>query len=300
MFTTKNNNAATRTSLPVVLTGFEHDPHTGGGAGSLYAFCADGTRRICRINRCESIQYARELYAVLRNSVGKRLTFSAAGGNDPRTWFFDVKVIEDPTPPVYDDTPDFVHGMKVEEEPFDLGSVGYDDDLSDYELGMPYEDEFTHFKLSDFEPSQPDEMEKVDAEIGVLIRDEMANKEPVKFPDIETIIHKEMSEGGLVEVTDDPFDPAHISPDWVNYQDRDELSLEEGMISVESSIHVVRLLATLNKYMESSTTSLFEWMDLRESLRLQRRLLESRGDYELTELIVEKVGEITDAITSRK
>lgn len=281
MFTTKNNNAATRTSLPVVLTGFEHDPHTGGGAGSLYAFCADGTRRICRINRCESIQYARELYAVLRNSVGKRLTFSAAGGNDPRTWFFDVKVIEDPTPPVYDDTPDFVHGMKVEEEPFDLGSVGYDDDLSDYELGMPYEDEFTHFKLSDFEPSQSDEMEKVDADIGFLIRDEMARE-------------------NLVGDDDEPFDPANISPDWVNYEDRDELSREDGMISVESSIHVVRLLATLNKYMESSTTSLFEWMDLRESLRLQRRLLESRGDYELTELIVEKVGEITGAITSRK
>jgi len=281
MFTTKNNNAATRTSLPVVLTGFEHDPHTGGGHGSLYAFCADGTRRTCRINRCESIQYARELYAVLRNSVGKRLTFSAAGGNDPRTWFFDVKVIEDPTPPVYDDTPDFVHGMKVEEEPFDLGSVGYDDDLTDYELGMPYEDEFTHFKLSDFEPSQPDEMEKVDADIGFLIRDEMARE-------------------NLVGDDDEPFDPAHISPDWVDYQDRDELSREDGMISVESSIHVVRLLATLNKYMESSTTSLFEWMDLRESLRLQRRLMESRGDYELTELIVEKVGEITGAITSRK
>jgi hypothetical protein len=280
MFTTKNNNAATRTSLPVVLTGFEHDPHTGGGAGSLYAFCADGTRRICRINRCESIQYARELYAVLRNSIGKRLIFSAAGGNDPRTWFFDVKVIEDPTPPVYDDTPDFVHGMKVEEEPFDLGSVGYDD-LSDYELGMPYEDEFTHFKLSDFEPSQPDEMEKVDADIGFLIRDEMARE-------------------NLVGDDDEPFDPAHISPDWVNYYDREEVSREEGMISVESSIHVVRLLATLNKYLEASNTSLFEWMDLRESLRLQRRLLESRGDYELTELIVEKVGEITDAITSRK
>ena len=206
MFTTKNNNAATRISMPVVLTDFQHDPHTGGGAGSLYAFCNDGTKRVCRINRCESIQYARELYATLRSSVGKRLTFSAAGGNDPRTWFFDVKVIEDPVPPVYDDSPDYVFGMKVEE------------------------------------------------------------------PELETAEEAAMSSLALHE------------------------QIQDSEAIVEASVTVTWLLVKLNGYIEKEDTTWNEWMDLRYDLHTQKQILEGYDDFELSNLIDQRMDEIASVL----
>ena len=87
MFTTKNV-AMTRSSMLTTIESlvFNKDTRT------IEAHCTDGTRRLCRIDRCESIDNARALWSnlVIMKNTDTPVSFHAAGGNDPRKWFFAV------------------------------------------------------------------------------------------------------------------------------------------------------------------------------------------------------------------
>jgi len=118
LFSTASNSAVRTSGLVVVNSVFfESDTR------SIVVYCADDTRRLCRIDRCETIEAARVLYRDVKALVGKSAFFHAAGGNDPRKWFFAVEGA-----PVYDDTPDVIFGMAVEEptiveEPTTIGDI---------------------------------------------------------------------------------------------------------------------------------------------------------------------------------
>ena len=113
LFSTASNNSAVRTSGLVVVNSVFFEEST----RSIVAYCADNTRRLCRIDNCETIDLARVLYRDIKALVGKSAFFHAAGGNDPRKWFFAVEGA-----PVYDDAPDTVFGMAVK-EPDTIGDL---------------------------------------------------------------------------------------------------------------------------------------------------------------------------------
>jgi len=100
------SNSAVRTSGLVTINNVYFEAST----RSIVVYCADNTRRLCRIDRCETIEAARSLYKDAKALEGFDAFFSAAGGNDPRKWFFAVEGA-----PVYDETPDVIFGMTVEE-----------------------------------------------------------------------------------------------------------------------------------------------------------------------------------------
>lgn len=104
LFTTANNSAV-RSSALVVVNSVDFNKVS----RSIVVACSDGNRRVCRIDRCETIQLARDLYRKVRDLIDQRAIFHAAGGNDPSRWFFDVEGFDD------DDTFDFIYGMKVAE-----------------------------------------------------------------------------------------------------------------------------------------------------------------------------------------
>ena len=87
-FTTATNRAI-RTSAPVIVNAVYYEATT----RSIVVYCADNTRRLCRIDRCETIAAARNLYRDVMGLVGKPTFFHAAGGNDPIKWFFAVEGI---------------------------------------------------------------------------------------------------------------------------------------------------------------------------------------------------------------
>jgi len=100
------SNSAVRTSGLVTINNVYFEAST----RSIVVYCADNTRRLCRIDRCETIEAARSLYKDAKALEGFDAFFHAAGGNDPRKWFFAVEGA-----PVYDETPDVIFGMAVEE-----------------------------------------------------------------------------------------------------------------------------------------------------------------------------------------
>jgi len=132
LFTTASNSAV-RSSALVVVNSVNFDK----ASRSIVVVCSDGNRRLCRIDRCETIQLARDLYGKVRGLIDQRAIFHAAGGNDPSRWFFDVEGFDE------DDTPDFIHGMKVDEPDYDtetaeegaMSALAYHEDTEDdYEL----------------------------------------------------------------------------------------------------------------------------------------------------------------------
>ena len=126
LFSTASNSAVRTSGLVVVNSVFfESDTR------SIVVYCADDTRRLCRIDRCETIEAARVLYRDVKALVGKSAFFHAAGGNDPRKWFFAVEGA-----PVYDDTPETIFGMTVEEP------VVYAQELSEEEVYIEEQREF--------------------------------------------------------------------------------------------------------------------------------------------------------------
>ena len=112
LFTTASNSAVRTSGLVVVNSVFFEE-----STRSIVAYCADNTRRLCRIDNCETIDLARVLYRDIKALVGKSAFFYAAGGNDPRKWFFAVEGA-----PVYDDAPETIFGMTVE-EPATIGDL---------------------------------------------------------------------------------------------------------------------------------------------------------------------------------
>ena len=91
-FTTATNSA-TRTSLPVTIMSVTFDKPS----RSILVLGSDNNSRSCRIDRCETIELARSLFSKAKDLIGSKAVFHAAGGNDPRRWFFAIdEVIEDP------------------------------------------------------------------------------------------------------------------------------------------------------------------------------------------------------------
>ena len=91
-FTTATNSA-TRTSLPVTIMSVTFDKPS----RSILVLGSDDNSRSCRIDRCETIELARSLFSKAKDLIGSKAVFHAAGGNDPRRWFFAIdEVIEDP------------------------------------------------------------------------------------------------------------------------------------------------------------------------------------------------------------
>ena len=109
------SNSAVRTSGLVTINNVYFEAST----RSIVVYCADNTRRLCRIDRCETIEAARSLYKDAKALEGFDAFFSAAGGNDPRKWFFAVEGA-----PVYDETPDVIFGMSVEEPEMESAEEG--------------------------------------------------------------------------------------------------------------------------------------------------------------------------------
>ena len=103
-FNTKYN-LATRVSSLVTVNSINYFEDT----RSIVVMSSDGHRRVCKIDNCESLTLARELYRNTRALIGKKAVFYAAGGNDPSRWFFAIEGI------VYDDSPDYIFGMVVKE-----------------------------------------------------------------------------------------------------------------------------------------------------------------------------------------
>ena len=111
-FTTKNNLATRVSSLVTINTvNYFEDSR------SIVVMSSDGHRRVCKIDNCESLALARDLYRNVKSLIGQRATFYAAGGNDPSRWFFAVEGV------VYDDSPDYIFGMKVEEPEVDYAAI---------------------------------------------------------------------------------------------------------------------------------------------------------------------------------
>jgi len=87
MFNTKTVQM-TRSSLLTIVESVSFDKAT----RTISAVCADGSTRLCRIDRCESIDNARALWSnlTIMKNTDTPVSFHAAGGNDPRKWFFAV------------------------------------------------------------------------------------------------------------------------------------------------------------------------------------------------------------------
>jgi len=120
------SNSAVRTSGLVTINNVYFEAST----RSIVVYCADNTRRLCRIDRCETIEAARSLYKDAKALEGFDAFFSAAGGNDPRKWFFAVEGA-----PVYDDTPDVIFGMSVEEPKYSAERLAMGTDADTYWAG---------------------------------------------------------------------------------------------------------------------------------------------------------------------
>ena len=176
-FSTKNI-AAARVSNMVTINHVEYNK----SIRSILAYCSDNNTRTCRIDRCESLPAARLLYKETKALVGMSAFFYAAGGNDPSRWFFAVEGVN----PVRDDTPEYIHGMRVDEP-------DYEDeyDLSDEELGMPYKDAISHIK--------PSEITQVDEHTVQLTGQALLDYLAFRFPkEVEAVAEIETAEKNLI------------------------------------------------------------------------------------------------------
>ena len=84
-FNTVAGNVSLRNSGPVKIAGFVFNKDN----RSIEVSCSDGNTRLCRIDRCESLEYARGLWTAIKlcSELDKTLVFQAAGGNNPNRWF---------------------------------------------------------------------------------------------------------------------------------------------------------------------------------------------------------------------
>lgn len=84
-FKTVAGNVSLRNSGPVKLTGYAFNKAT----RTIEASCSDGYVRLCRIDNCESLEYARNLWSAIKLCLvlDKTLVFQAAGNNNPNRWF---------------------------------------------------------------------------------------------------------------------------------------------------------------------------------------------------------------------
>jgi len=285
------------------------------------------------------------LFKETKALVGMSAFFYAAGGNDPSRWFFAVEGVK----PVYDDTPDYIHGMRVDEP-------DYEDecDLSDEELGMPYKDAISHIKPSEI--TQVDEhtvqltgqalldylafrFPKETAEVKLESESEMVKCEAVALAaeldefayeyqrqaredygslsaeeeaehDMEIALSQAEAEAELYaeqEVLDDikrdeviAFEQFHA--DWCEAIEME--AAEEGAMSalaqheaevdvvVEASVAVTWLLVRYNFLFAEGNQTWADWAQLRHDLVMAKHTLESNNDYELSNTIEEKLGNI--------
>ena len=88
IFKTVSGSETLHHSAPVEVTSVEFNA----GTRTIMAFCADGNTRMCRIDYCSSIEYARALYKVVKvyAELGGELQFTAMGNNSPDRWFCDA------------------------------------------------------------------------------------------------------------------------------------------------------------------------------------------------------------------
>ena len=354
-FSTKNI-AAARVSNMVTINHVEYNK----SIRSILAYCSDNNTRTCRIDRCESLPAARLLYKETKALVGMSAFFYAAGGNDPSRWFFAVEGVN----PVRDDTPEYIHGMRVDEP-------DYEDeyDLSDEELGMPYKDAISHIK--------PSEITQVDEHTVQLTGQALLDYLAFRFPkEVEAVAEIETAEknliaylyevqadiGGIISTRsmDELSGPGHCNSrattlrvmetetfvsvvyhsDWdgspmleVIYGSDDyrytgseqELrcflsesigndpklspvnemeTAEEGAMSalaqheaevdvvVTASIEVTWLLVRYDFLFTEGNQTWADWAQLRHDLVMAKHTLESNNDYELSNTIEEKLGNI--------
>jgi len=331
-FSTKNI-AAARVSNMVTINHVEYNPNI----RSILAHCSDNNTRTCRIDRCESLPAARLLFKETKSLVGMSAFFYAAGGNDPSRWFFAVEGVN----PVRDDTPEYIHGMRVDEP-------DYEDeyDLSDEELGMPYKDAISHIK--------PSEITQVDEHTVQLTGQALLDYLAFRFPkEVKTVAEIEAAElaAELDEIVYEArrqavSDYGPISPEE-QAEDDMEMALaqaereaeldaeqevldgieedaviafeqfhadwceaiemetaEEGAMSalaqheaevdvvVTASIKVTWLLVRYNFLFAEGNQTWADWAQLRHDLVMAKHTLESNNDYELSNTIEEKLGNI--------
>jgi len=75
-------------SAPVEVNSVSFDATT----RTIMAYCADGNTRMCRIDNCGSIEFARALFRVVKSyaGLGGELQFTSMGNNSPDKWFCDA------------------------------------------------------------------------------------------------------------------------------------------------------------------------------------------------------------------
>lgn len=238
-FSTKNI-AASRVSNMVTINHVEYNPNI----RSILAHCSDNNTRTCRIDRCESLPAARLLFKETKALVGMSAFFYAAGGNDPSRWFFAVEGVK----PVYDDTPDYIHGMRVDEP--------------DYEDECDLSDEVN-----------PSEITQVDKHTVQLTGQALLDYIAFRFPkEVEEVAEMETAEEGAMSA----------------------LAQHEAEVDVvvEASVAVTWLLVRYNFLFAEGNQTWADWAQLRHDLVMAKHTLESNKDYELSNTIEEKLGNI--------
>jgi hypothetical protein len=80
--------AADRVSDPVTLLSMHYDETN----HAIKVFCADGTTRVCKIDRLPDAAAGRALWSTLQKAgkAEQEVKFVAAGGFDPTKWFYTV------------------------------------------------------------------------------------------------------------------------------------------------------------------------------------------------------------------
>lgn len=98
LFRTATNSEVSRKSAPVKVSGVVFNTET----RTIEATCSDNNTRLCRVDNCASLEYARCVYRYIQACVksGNVLVFEAAGNNNPDRWFFNadppaVEVVDD-------------------------------------------------------------------------------------------------------------------------------------------------------------------------------------------------------------
>jgi hypothetical protein len=87
-FVTATPSAVVKHSEPMNIVALHYDQ----SQRQIRAVGADGNVRVCKIDRLQSINHARTLWAMLQGAkrAGTIISFMAAGGFSPDRWFFDI------------------------------------------------------------------------------------------------------------------------------------------------------------------------------------------------------------------
>ena len=88
LFRTATNSEVSQKSAPVKVSGVVFNKET----RTIEATCSDGNTRLCRVDNCATLKYARCVYRCVQAYAksGGSLVFEAAGNNSPDRWFFNV------------------------------------------------------------------------------------------------------------------------------------------------------------------------------------------------------------------